>query len=165
MRPEDLDRVYEINRKSFGSDAWSRDALEREFSIPHSIRYVLEKDGDVIGYSVVWLIKGEALLMTFAVAPEYRGMGVGREFLNMILSDLKGKAEVIQLDVRKSNLPAIRLYRSAGFRIVNERVRFYSDGETALTMELELGKIHSDEGDKREEAFSFDKRGGHKEES
>ncbi len=163
MREEDLDRVYEINRRSFTTDAWSREALEREFSLPYSIRYVLEDKGEIVGYSVVWVIKGEAFIMVFAVAPEHRGRGVGREFLRMLLEDLKGKAEVVQLDVRKSNLPAIRLYRSMGFRIVKERKKFYSDGENALTMELELGKIHRDEGDKGKEALPADKRGGHKE--
>ncbi len=161
MREEDLERVYDINRRSFTTDAWSREALEREFSLPYSVRYVLENDGNVIGYSVVWIVKGEAFLMTFAVAPEYRGKGVGKEFLRMLLEDLKGKAEVIQLDVRKSNLPAIRLYRSMGFRIVKERKKFYSDGETALMMELELGKIHTDEGNKGKEAVTPDKGGGY----
>lgn len=149
MRKEDIQEVYEINRRSFTTDAWSKEAFEREFSLPYSIRYVLEEEGKVVGYSVIWVIKGEAFLMTFAVAPEHRGRGVGKEFMRMLLKDLKGKAEVVQLDVRKSNLPAIRLYRSVGFRVLRERKGFYSDGETALVMELELGKIQPDEGDKR----------------
>ena len=165
MREKDLDRVYEINRRSFTTDAWSMEALKREFSLPYSFRYVLEQGREVVGYSVVWLIKGEAFIMAFAVSPEHRGRGLGRKFLKMILEDLKGKAGVVQLDVRKSNLPAIRLYRSMGFRIVKERKKFYSDGENALMMELELGKIQPDEGDKGKEALASDKGRGHKEES
>ena len=164
MVKEDLDRVYEINRSSFTTDAWSREALEREFTLPYSLRFVLEKGGEIVGYSVVWVIKEEAFIMAFAISPEHRGRGLGREFLRMLLQELKGKAGVVQLDVRKSNLPAIRLYRSMGFRIVKERRKFYSDGENALMMELELGKIHTDEGDKGKEALAPDKGGGRKEE-
>lgn len=164
MKKEDIDEVYKINKKSFTTDAWSREAIEREFNLSYSLRFVLEKDGKVIGYCFLWLIKGEAFLMTFALSPEHRGKGIGRIFLERIIERLKGKAQVLQLDVRKSNLPAIRLYRSLGFKIVRERPKFYSDGENALLMELELDKIGSDEGDKREEAPPPDKGGRYKEE-
>ncbi len=138
MTPEDLEEVYRINRSSFTTDAWSREALEREFRLPHSHRFVVEKEGKVIGYTFVWLIKEEAFIMTFAVAPEWRGKGVGRWFLKRVINFLKGKAKVVSLDVRKSNIPAIRLYRSMGFKVVKERPGFYSDGENALVMELKL---------------------------
>ncbi len=157
MREEDIEEVYRINRRSFTTDAWSREAIEREFKLPYSLRYVLEKEEKIIGYSFVWLIKGEALLMTFAIDPACRGRGLGRYFLLGLIEKLKGKAEILQLDVRKSNLPAIRLYRSVGFRIVRERPKFYSDGETALMMELELDKIERNEGDKRKKAHPSDK--------
>jgi len=138
MRREDIDLVWDINRRAFKTDAWSREAIEREFSLPYSIRYVLELGSEIVGYSILWLIKGEAFLMTFAIAPEYRGRGLGKYFLGEIIKDISGKARVLQLDVRKSNLPAIRLYRELGFKVRRERARFYSDGESALVMELEL---------------------------
>lgn len=164
MTPEDIDRVYEINRRSFTTDAWSKDAIEREFKLNYSKRYVLEENEDILGYAVLWVIKGEAFLMTFAIDPAFRNRGLGRKFLERIIAKLRGEAQVLQLDVRKSNLPAIRLYRSLGFRIVKERPKFYSDGESALLMELELDRIKGDEGDKGKEALASDKGGRHKEE-
>ncbi|WP_457601357.1 ribosomal protein S18-alanine N-acetyltransferase [Hydrogenivirga sp.] len=138
MTEEDLDRVYEINRLSFTTDAWSMDSLKREFSLPYSLRFVLEEGDEIVGYAVLWLIKDEAFIMTFAIHPERRGKGLGKSFLSELIERLRGRAKVVQLDVRKSNLPAIRLYRSLGFRIVRERDKFYSDGENALVMEVEL---------------------------
>jgi len=164
MSLDDIDKVYEINKKSFTTDAWSRDAIEREFRLNYSRRYVLEENGNILGYAVLWVIKGEAFLMTFAIDPAFRNRGLGRKFLEKIISKLKGEAQVLQLDVRKSNLPAIRLYRSLGFRVVKERPKFYSDGESALLMELMLGRIEGDEGDKGKEALTSDKGGRHKEE-
>ncbi len=140
MREEDLPVVYEINVNSFTTDAWSMDSLRREFKLPYSRKYVLETEGSMVGYAILWLIKEEAFIMTFAIHPGYRGRGVGRWFLSELLEKLRGEARVVQLDVRKSNLQAIKLYRSLGFKIVRERPKFYSDGETALVMELELSK-------------------------
>ncbi|EDP75881.1 ribosomal protein S18-alanine N-acetyltransferase [Hydrogenivirga sp. 128-5-R1-1] len=138
MREEDLPRVYEINRLSFTTDAWSMDAFRREFNLPYSHRFVLENEGELIGYAVLWVIKEEAFVMTFAITPEFRNRGAGKWFLKELLKELKGEVRSVQLDVRKSNLPAIKLYRSAGFKVVRERPKFYSDGETALVMEVEL---------------------------
>ncbi|RLJ70638.1 ribosomal-protein-alanine N-acetyltransferase [Hydrogenivirga caldilitoris] len=138
MTQEDLPRVYEINRLSFTTDAWSLDSLKREFNLSYSLKFVLEVGGEIVGYAILWLIKEEAFIMTFAIAPKYRGKGIGKLFLSELIDRLRESAKVIQLDVRKSNLPAIKLYRSLGFKIVRERPKFYSDGESALVMELEL---------------------------
>ncbi|MDQ7039281.1 MAG: ribosomal protein S18-alanine N-acetyltransferase [Aquificota bacterium] len=157
MKEEDLPRVYAINRLSFTTDAWSEEAMQREFRLPYSLRFVVESGGEIVAYAFVWLIKGEAFLMTLAVAPEWRGKGVGKWFLRKIVERLKGKAEVVSLDVRKSNIPAIRLYRSLGFKVVRERLRFYSDGENALLMELQLDKIEMHAGDKGKTAEPVDR--------
>ncbi len=138
MSQEDIEKVFLINSSSFTTDAWSREAIEREFKLNYSRRFVLEKEGSVIAYAFVWIIKGEAFLMSFAVEKKERGKGYGKIFMEKLIEKLRDEAHVIQLDVRKSNIRAIRLYKSLGFKIVAERPGFYSDGETALLMELKL---------------------------
>jgi len=49
MTELDVDAVYSINRRSFAGDAWSREAIEREFRLPYSKRFVLEVDGESSG--------------------------------------------------------------------------------------------------------------------
>ncbi|RQD77385.1 GNAT family N-acetyltransferase [Desulfonatronospira sp. MSAO_Bac3] len=45
----------------------------------------------------------------------------------------------ISLEVRMSNVPAIRLYQSCGFKEVGRREKYYTDtGEDALVLQLEL---------------------------
>ncbi|NPA42082.1 MAG: ribosomal protein S18-alanine N-acetyltransferase [Aquificae bacterium] len=138
MTEEDIPEVYRINLRSFTTDAWSKESIEREFKLPYSLRFVLEDGEKVVGYAILWLIKEEAFIMTFAIDPEYRNRGLGKFFLKELINRLKDKTKLLQLDVRKTNLPAIRLYRSLGFKVVRERRKFYSDGESALVMELEL---------------------------
>ncbi|NPB08676.1 MAG: ribosomal protein S18-alanine N-acetyltransferase [Aquificae bacterium] len=138
MRKEDLEEVYRINRENFTTDAWSREAFEKEFKNKFSEKFVLEVEGKVVGYVVFWVIKDEATVMTFAVSRQFWGKGYGRLLLEESMKKLKGRVEKVVLDVRKSNLRAIRLYRNLGFRVVRERRGYYSDGENALMMELRL---------------------------
>jgi ribosomal-protein-alanine N-acetyltransferase len=42
--------------------------------------------------------------------------------------------KTIDLEVRKSNINALSLYRKEHFDITGERKNFYSDGETAIIM-------------------------------
>jgi len=140
MKKEDIEEVYKINAESFTTDAWSKRAFEREFELEHSYKYVLELNGEIIGYSVLWIIYDQATLMTFAIKREHWGKGYGKKLLEYITESFKDKVSSILLDVRKSNLRAIRLYKSLGFKILSERPKYYSDGENAYQMILEFKK-------------------------
>ncbi len=134
MTEEDLDEVYRINRENFTTDAWSRYAFEREFDNKYSRRFVLELNGKVVGYIIYWVVQDEATIMTFAVDREYQNRGLGEYLLKETIKRVS--ANRILLDVRKTNIKAIKLYRKLGFRLISERKAYYSDGENALFMEL-----------------------------
>ncbi|MGB9873494.1 MAG: GNAT family N-acetyltransferase, partial [Hydrogenobacter sp.] len=70
----------------------------------YSHKYVLELDGEVIGYSVVWVIHDTANLMNFAIKKDYWGRGYGKMLLSFLIESLKDKVSHIALDVRKSNV-------------------------------------------------------------
>lgn len=150
MTIQDLPSVLETNRENFTSDAWSKNAFEREFQLEYSHKYVLELDGEVIGYFVVWVIHDTANLMNFAIKKGYWGMGYGKILMSFLVESFKDKVSSISLDVRKSNVRAIRLYRSLGFQIVSERPRYYSDGENAYQMVLETSSLIKEFAPERE---------------
>jgi ribosomal-protein-alanine N-acetyltransferase len=78
----------------------------------------------------------EAHITTFGVHPDHRRRGIGRRLL-LELAEVAielGSARMT-LEVRVSNEPAQRLYRSFGFNVSGRRVAYYSDdGEDALVM-------------------------------
>lgn len=95
--------------------------------------------GRVLAFLLAWHVADEAHLIDVVVAPEERRGGIGRALLASLLREARARAaRVVLLEVRKSNTPAIALYRGAGFVEVGERPRYYSDGEDALLMRLEL---------------------------
>lgn len=134
MTPEDIEEVFRINRENFTTDAWSRFAFEKEFENKFSKKFVLELNGKVVGYIIYWVVRDEATIMTFAIDKEHQSRGYGEFLLKESLKKIDAKR--ILLDVRKTNLRAINLYRKLGFRLVSERKAYYSDGENALFMEL-----------------------------
>ncbi len=156
MKPHDLEEVINISQECFGKDAWSRKAFEREFQHPYSYRFVMEEEGKIVAYAVVWKIYDEAVLMSIAVKKELWGKGIGKSLMAFLVDHFKGKAKKFILDVRRSNLRAIRLYQSLGFKIIYERQGYYSDGESAFVMSLDL---EEENGDKGQEVGAFDLRG------
>ncbi|MCB0258824.1 MAG: ribosomal protein S18-alanine N-acetyltransferase [Calditrichaeota bacterium] len=137
MRLEDLDRVLEIEVQVY-RDTWSRsnyrfEIEENRFSLP----VVMELEGQVIGYSVAWLMFEEFHIATIAVDPAFQRRGYG-EFLLRAILGMSDDAEYALLEVRKTNHKALSLYKKYGFRQYGVRRRYYRDGEDALVLRKEL---------------------------
>jgi ribosomal-protein-alanine N-acetyltransferase len=97
----------------------------------------------IVGYGGLWLSVDEGHITTIAVAPEYRGRGIGELALNGLIDQaLALNADMLTLEVRVSNLVAQQLYLKYGFRPSGTRPRYYTDNsEDALIMWTE--SIHS----------------------
>lgn len=138
MQREDLEEVLRISEECFNSDSWNRKAFEREFELDYSYRFVLEEEGKIIGYAVVWKIFDDVTLMSIAIRKGMWGKGYGKKLMEFLIDYFKEKANRFMLDVRRSNIRAIRLYQSLGFKISSIRHAYYSDGEDAFLMVREL---------------------------
>jgi len=75
---------------------------------------------------------GEREILYLAVDPPYRRRGIARELLR---DELARSGRAWFLEVRESNVAAIKLYESAGFRHAGRRPQYYSAPlETAIVM-------------------------------
>lgn len=140
MRSADLEEVLAIERASF-SMPWSRGAFLYELEQNRVARcYVVREDGRLIGYICLWEVADEVHITNVAVHPELRRRGVGRSLLSAVLDDSRQrKLRLVVLEVRPSNVEALGLYESFGFRVVGRRRGYYYDtGEDALVMEASL---------------------------
>lgn len=90
----------------------------------------------IIGYGGVALYVDEGHITSIAIAPEYRGQGIGELLLNALIDHgLDLGAERLTLEVRISNTVAQQLYLKYGFEPVGKRKRYYTDnGEDAMLM-------------------------------
>jgi ribosomal protein S18 acetylase RimI-like enzyme len=71
-------------------------------------------------------------------APHARGRGIGKQLLSDLIKKVRKNSAgaKIFLEVRSSNLIAIKLYEQMGFVKITTRSRYYSDGEDALGYQL-----------------------------
>ena len=159
MCQEDIEQAVEIDRETFPNMLPSAN-YERELKNELSYYIVacdekkatrrndkkvdIEDCSLVIGLAGFWLMAGEAHIVNLAVRQAYRRRGIGRLLLIKLIDMAIGKyAEIITLEVRKSNTAAQKLYKKYGFNIKGIRRGYYlDDKEDAVIMTAE--DIYSD---------------------
>lgn len=140
MQKDDLDAIMAIEPKIY-SHPWSRgnfaDSLKSGYSC-----WVVELDGEVIGYGVLMVVLDEAHLLNISVAKAYQGRGLGRMLLDHFIEVAKRHGgQMMFLEVRPSNTSAIGLYESMGFNEFSVRKGYYpaeNGREDAVLMGLAL---------------------------
>lgn len=116
---------------------WTLRDFEQEMGENPVARYLVAEQGwRILGFAGAHIILDEGHITNVAVLPEARGQGLGRKLLQALLQYAANLgAAYLTLEVRQSNLPAIRLYTSFGFIKVSVRKKYYEDtGEDALLM-------------------------------
>ncbi len=135
-----LDAIMDIERASF-TDPWSRGGVEAYLQGGCGEILAAVEDGTVAGFAIYLVAADEGELLSLAVRGDLRRRGTGGALLREVLRRAGERgAEKIFLEVRKSNLAARALYKSAGFAVCGERRGYYQDPtEDAILMDRELG--------------------------
>ena len=140
MHPADLGDVLVIERASF-SMPWSRGAFLYEIEQNQVARcWVARENGRIVGYLCLWEVADELHITNVAVYPDARRRGVARALLESVFARARAAGvRMVLLEVRPTNVEALSLYESFGFRVVGRRRGYYYDtGEDALVMEARL---------------------------
>jgi len=126
--PSDIEEVKELGK-----------LLDGSFNITNICEnekiYIYEKDNKVVGFIIFSKVFEVADLTYIVVDPGYRRLGIGRELIKKILKD--SKISRIMLEVRESNIGAIRFYESNGFTILRTILNYYGN-ENAIAMERKV---------------------------
>ena len=147
LQHSDLDVVDVINQASF-SAPWGKGTMIMELNNPVTCYLAMELDGVVIAYAGAWVILDEAHVTNVAVAPEFRRRGYGAQLVAALKKYCYERgARRMTLEVRRSNVAALRVYEAQGFYQDGVRKGYYSDnGEDALILWNELERGMEDEG-------------------
>ncbi len=129
--PDDVESVFNIESRVF-SDPWEKDQILDELS---NEAYVLSENDGIIGYMMIHRNYKEIQIANFAVDIPYQHKGFGKLFLSEFLSTVN-KGNSVTLEVKQSNLNAIKLYIDTGFKEVGRRDEYYADGEAAIVFQL-----------------------------
>lgn len=146
LAKEDVDRVSEIEAEAYGEHHWTKDSFYSEINNKVAKYYTAQlEDGFVVGYIGTWHIVDEAHITTIATSRDYLRNKVAECLIVKSLQDCYNEfIKYITLEVRVSNIPAIKLYEKYGFKSLGTRKGYYQDNnEDALIMWTE--NIFSDE--------------------
>lgn len=134
---QDLDAIDAIAKGSFEGAPFS---AREELAKPWIRAWVAREEGRALAFLLAWHVADELHVLHVATAPEARRRGLGAALMRVSLEYARAQhVRILLLEVRRSNLPALRLYRGQGFTALRVRRGYYGDnGEDAVEMILAL---------------------------
>lgn len=137
MKAEHVAAIAELEKLCF-SAPWTEEGIAEELENENAHFLCAESGEKILGYIGVHEVCGEAYIDNVAVHPDYRRFGLGEKLLQAAQENAFGRGcDFISLEVRKSNVGAISLYKKLGYQTVGERINFYTDpAEDAVIMTL-----------------------------
>lgn len=115
---------------SLGQEMIEKEITEHDFA--HY--FVLEINKEIKGYIGLWINDDIGQIVNFLVIPSEQHKGYGKIILSHAMDLFKSKnVHVISLEVRASNVKAIKLYQAYGFIESYKRENYYQN-EDAIVM-------------------------------
>lgn len=121
----DIPQMHAIEQSVQGAP-WDEATFKACFDLGYP-GWVIEYKGRVIGYLILSLQSAECHVLNICVARQFQRQGLGRELMQLALDVAKGcDADMVYLEVRRSNSRAISLYRKLNFKVIGERKDYYN---------------------------------------
>ncbi len=129
MNKGHIDGIMEIENESFAIP-WSRSSIEKELKNNFAIYAVAIENNKVLGYGGMWHVVNEGHITNIAVHKDYRRKGIGQAIIEKLVEIAEEKEMIgLTLEVRKSNTPALELYKKNGFKLEGIRPEYYEDNK------------------------------------
>ncbi len=156
MTFDDLAGITEIEEEIF-SVPWSKQMFEQEIKNHYAFVIINEENNDLIGYVCGWKILDEFTITNIGIARAFQKKGYGRSLVRFIINALiKEKCFKFFLEVRSSNIPAIRLYETFGFKSAGIRKNYYQHPpEDAIMMKLDFFSLLKKDNKKKGQERCF----------
>ena len=140
MTVEDVAYVLTVENEVYPYP-WTQQILQDCIRVGYDCWLALENDS-VVAHAVVSVAAGESHLLNLSVSKKHQGKGIGKSFIDFLIDIVRSKqATVMLLEVRPSNIHAIRCYDAAGFNEIGCRKDYYptdSGKEDALLFAKEI---------------------------
>ena len=129
----DIKELFFIEEELFFGDSAALTKAAFNYHLKRNIVYKLVVEEKIVAY-ILWLKrKNHYRLYSLAILKDFQGKGLGKFLLEFSLNNLD--KHIFELEVRVSNLPAIKLYEKFGFEKVKILEKFYDD-EDGIKMRL-----------------------------
>lgn len=148
MIRRDMPEVLQAEQDCFDY-SWTEDDFLRCLRQRNCIGMVAELDDRVVGFMIYELHKTKLHVLNFAVAPEWRRLGIGTQMVTKLIGKLSSHRRTkITLAVRETNLTAQLFFRSQVFKASKVLRAYYDDsGEDAYLMHYRIAEFAEDGDD------------------
>lgn len=138
MQIQDLDLIANNLEAEF-DDFWNYNVFKAELTNGNSKYLVAKINNEVVGFAGLIPVLDEADISNIVVHKDYRNKKIGSLLLKALL-DLATSLNIktINLEVRKSNIAAIKLYEKYGFEVCGVRKNYYHNVHDAILMKKDL---------------------------
>ena len=92
--------------------------------------YIIEVDNKIIGYVLFGYIDSKFMIISLGIISFYRNKGYGKLLLKHCIKCQSTRP--LYLNVRNSNLIALKLYKSLDFKLVKLEPNFYNNEDGSL---------------------------------
>jgi len=135
----DFTTISKLERDVF-KDCWSKKIIEDQINHVNAINLLLIEKNQILGYIFAQNYTDFVEIQRIGVSKKARRKRIGETLIKEIeIIAAQLNINKILLEVRKDNLPAIKLYQKLQFGIDSIRKKYYAlDNEDAILMSKEL---------------------------
>lgn len=132
MQSGDVDSVYAIELAAHRAP-WSRDILRDCVLVNYDCRMLEIDNGftvDTVGYVICRYDETVCHVLNLCIKPALQGKSYGQFLLQNVIDSLPDTViNMMVLEVRPSNLPALHLYQKMGFQEIGVKRGYYRDDQ------------------------------------
>ena len=105
---------------------WTQQNFKDSLDSGYGAWVMIDSCGAVAGYAVLMSVVDQTHLLNISVAKPFQRRGYGGKLLGWLIEQsVLTNASGMLLEVRRSNIAALAMYRKIGFAIIGERKNYY----------------------------------------
>jgi len=144
VQKHELAQVAALEEAAFAPPIYPVFFFRQAFDLWPELFWVARRDQQILAYLIAapeLASPGRLSMMSFAVAPQAQGQGLGKQLLTAFLQALSQQVPAVTsiwLTVDPANQPALRLYQQHGFYISAQEPDYYGANYDRLVLTAEI---------------------------
>ncbi len=130
-----LEQIKDILQTDF-DNFWSYNIFENELKNPNSRYFVAMCENEIVGFAGIWKAVDDIHITNIVTKITKRHMGIASKLLETLIDIAKKEKFNLTLEVKQSNINAIKLYEKYNFKKIGLRKNYYGQNENAIIMTL-----------------------------
>jgi len=145
MVRRDFAQVLAIEEACF-EFPWTEQEFRQCLQQPNCLGMIAEHEGRIVGFVIYETPRDRLFITNIAVDPEFQRHNVARQMVQKLVSKMiHQRRHKIAIEIRETNLSALRCFRALGFRAATILKNFFEDqSEDAYVLQYRLGREHVD---------------------